>query len=167
MRSSAASRARMSIGEALAQLKTEFPDEDIKESKIRFLESEGLVEPERTPSGYRKYSEQDMERLRYILRAQREQYLPLKVIKEHLDAIDRGLEPPPGLVGPVVPRVVLDGDGLPVERVVRSGAQRPARLAPRAGQDGRDHRGAPRAARGLRPGEDAHRLPALRRRGAA
>jgi len=58
----------MSIGEALARLKTEFPDEDIKESKIRFLESEGLVEPERTPSGYRKYSEQDMERLRYILR---------------------------------------------------------------------------------------------------
>ncbi len=113
MRSSAASRARMSIGEALAQLKTEFPDEDIKESKIRFLESEGLVEPERTPSGYRKYSEQDMERLRYILRAQREQYLPLKVIKEHLDAIDRGLEPPAGLLGPVVPRVVLDGDGLP------------------------------------------------------
>ncbi len=94
MRSSAASRARMSIGEALAQLKTEFPDEDIKESKIRFLESEGLVEPERTPSGYRKYSEQDMERLRYILRAQREQYLPLKVIKEHLDAIDRGRDVP-------------------------------------------------------------------------
>ncbi len=104
----------MSIGEALAQLKSEFPDEDIKESKIRFLESEGLVEPERTPSGYRKYSDQDMQRLRYILRAQKEQYLPLKVIKEHLDAIDRGLEvnAGPGF-GPTVPRVVLAGDGLP------------------------------------------------------
>ncbi len=118
MASSAASqrsaRARMSIGEALAQLKSEFPDEDIKESKIRFLESEGLVEPERTPSGYRKYSEQDMARLRYILRAQREQYLPLKVIKEHLDAIDRGLEVRAGPdFGPSVPRVVLTGDGLP------------------------------------------------------
>jgi DNA-binding transcriptional MerR regulator len=104
----------MSIGEALAQLKSEFPDEDIKESKIRFLESEGLVEPERTPSGYRKYSDQDMERLRYILRAQKEQYLPLKVIKEHLDAIDRGLEVSPGPgFGPTVPRVILAGDGLP------------------------------------------------------
>jgi DNA-binding transcriptional MerR regulator len=114
MASSAASRARMSIGEALAQLKSEFPDEDIKESKIRFLESEGLVEPERTPSGYRKYSDQDMERLRYILRAQKEQYLPLKVIKEHLDAIDRGLEVSPGPgFGPTVPRVILAGDGLP------------------------------------------------------
>ncbi|MDQ6641106.1 MAG: MerR family transcriptional regulator, partial [Actinomycetota bacterium] len=114
MASSAASRARMSIGEALAQLKSEFPDENIKESKIRFLESEGLVEPERTPSGYRKYSDQDMQRLRYILRAQKEQYLPLKVIKDHLDAIDRGLEvnPAPGF-GPTVPRVVLAGDGLP------------------------------------------------------
>lgn len=104
----------MSIGEALAKLREEFPEEDIKESKIRFLESEGLVEPERTPSGYRKYSGQDMERLRYILRAQREQYLPLRVIKEHLDAIDRGLEPPGGTdLSPTVPRVVLTSQGLP------------------------------------------------------
>lgn len=86
--------ARKSIGQALAELTAEFPDEDIKESKLRFLEAEGLVEPERTPSGYRKYSTQDMERLRYIIRMQREHYLPLKVIKEHLDAMDRGHEPP-------------------------------------------------------------------------
>ncbi len=105
-----ASRARLSIGQALAQLREEFPDSDIKESKIRFLESEGLVEPERTPAGYRKYSEQDMERLRYILRAQKEHYLPLKVIGEHLDAMDRGLEVP-GMLG--APRVVLAPDGLP------------------------------------------------------
>ena len=95
--------ARKSIGQALADLSAEFPEEDIKESKLRFLESEGLVEPERTPSGYRKYSVEDMERLRYIIRAQREHYLPLKVIKEHLDAIDRGLEPPSLPGGPTVP----------------------------------------------------------------
>jgi DNA-binding transcriptional MerR regulator len=86
--------ARKSIGQALADLSAEFPEEDIKESKLRFLESEGLVEPERTPSGYRKYSVEDMERLRYIIRMQRDHYLPLKVIKEQLSAIDRGLEPP-------------------------------------------------------------------------
>lgn len=97
--------ARKSIGQALADLSAEFPEEDIKESKLRFLESEGLVEPERTPSGYRKYSVEDMERLRYIIRAQREHYLPLKVIKEHLDAIDRGLEPPALSSGPTVPAV--------------------------------------------------------------
>ena len=109
----AAAHARISIGEALAQLRSEFPDADIKESKIRFLESEGLVEPERTPSGYRKYSGRDMEKLRYILRAQREHYLPLRVIKEHLDAIDRGLEPPGGGLVPAAPRVVLAPDGTP------------------------------------------------------
>jgi DNA-binding transcriptional MerR regulator len=85
-------RSLMSIGEVLAALRPDFPDVTI--SKIRFLESEGLVEPARTPSGYRKFSHGDVERLRYVLSAQREQYLPLRVIKEYLDAIDRGLEPP-------------------------------------------------------------------------
>ena len=70
--------ARITIGQAVADLKAEFPDVDIKESKIRHLENEGLVEPERTPSGYRKYSVDDMEKLRYIIRAQREHYLPLQ-----------------------------------------------------------------------------------------
>ncbi|HEX7188257.1 MAG TPA: MerR family transcriptional regulator [Actinomycetes bacterium] len=82
----------MSIGEVLTQLRPEFADVTI--SKIRFLESEGLVEPARTPSGYRKFSHADVARLRYVLAAQRDHYLPLRVIREHLDAIDRGLEPP-------------------------------------------------------------------------
>jgi DNA-binding transcriptional MerR regulator len=111
--------ARKSIGQALAELTAEFPDEDIKESKLRFLEAEGLVEPERTPSGYRKYSTTDMERLRYIIRAQREQYLPLKVIREHLDAIDRGLEPPSPNGGPAVPASLL-GEGSAAVELLRS-----------------------------------------------
>ena len=77
-----ATRSYMSIGEVLVTLKTEFPDITI--SKIRFLEGEGLIDPERTPSGYRKFYEEDVERLRMILRLQRDEYLPLKVIKERL-----------------------------------------------------------------------------------
>jgi DNA-binding transcriptional MerR regulator len=111
--------ARKSISQALADLTAEFPDEVIKESKLRFLESEGLVEPERTPSGYRKYSVEDMERLRYIIRAQREHYLPLKVIREHLDAIDRGLEPPSLNGGPRVPAGAL-GDAVGTSDLLRS-----------------------------------------------
>ncbi|WTW92816.1 MerR family transcriptional regulator [Streptomycetaceae bacterium NBC_01309] len=84
-------RALVGIGEVMAMLRAEFPDVSI--SKIRFLEAEGLVEPQRTSSGYRKFGPSDVDRLRYVLRVQRDQYLPLKVIKDHLDAIDRGLEP--------------------------------------------------------------------------
>jgi DNA-binding transcriptional MerR regulator len=86
----------MTIGEVLGRLLGDFPDVTI--SKIRFLESEGLIEPERTPSGYRKFTHADLERLRFILSAQRDHYLPLRVIKERLDARDRGAEPsvPPG-----------------------------------------------------------------------
>jgi DNA-binding transcriptional MerR regulator len=84
-------RAYLSIGEVLSKLRGDFPDITI--SKIRFLESEGLIEPQRTPSGYRKFTSLDLERLRYVLIAQRDQYLPLKVIKENLEAMDRGLEP--------------------------------------------------------------------------
>lgn len=105
-------RDAMSIGEVLARLRAEFPDVTI--SKIRFLEAEGLIEPARAPSGYRKFSHADVERLRYVLAAQRDHYLPLRVIKEHLDAIDRGLEPPDLAVpGPRVPRAVADRDGFP------------------------------------------------------
>ena len=68
-------------------------------SKIRYLESEELVHPQRTPSGYRKFSAGDVARLRYVLAAQRDQYLPLRVIKEHLDALDRG-EQHPGAPAP-------------------------------------------------------------------
>lgn len=86
-------RAYLSIGEVLTKLRGDFPDITI--SKIRFLESEGLIEPQRTPSGYRKFTTIDLDRLRYVLLAQRDQYLPLKVIKENLDALDRGLQPAP------------------------------------------------------------------------
>ncbi|MFB3739101.1 MAG: MerR family transcriptional regulator [Candidatus Velamenicoccus archaeovorus] len=75
-------RNYQSIGEVLVSVKTEFPDITI--SKIRFLESEGLIQPERTPSGYRKFYDKDVERLKHILRMQRDEYLPLKVIKERL-----------------------------------------------------------------------------------
>jgi DNA-binding transcriptional MerR regulator len=104
----------MTIGEVLALLHADFPD--VKISKIRYLEDEGLVEPDRTPAGYRKYTHADLERLRYVLTVQRDHYLPLRVIKEHLAALDRGLEPPalPG-GGPRAPRLVggptADGEG--------------------------------------------------------
>ncbi|MFI2205163.1 MerR family transcriptional regulator [Streptomyces sp. NPDC020192] len=78
----------MSIGTVLNVLRDEFPEVTI--SKIRFLESEGLIEPQRTPSGYRKFSAGDVERLAHVLRMQRDHYLPLKVIREHLDAMERG-----------------------------------------------------------------------------
>ncbi|MFD3557555.1 MerR family transcriptional regulator [Streptomyces goshikiensis] len=78
----------VSIGTVLTTLRDEFPDVTI--SKIRFLEAEGLVEPRRTPSGYRKFSTDDVERLARILRLQRDHYLPLKVIREQLDALARG-----------------------------------------------------------------------------
>lgn len=109
-----ATSARMSIGEVLERLRPEFPDVSI--SKIRYLESEGLVEPDRTASGYRKFSPDDVERLRYILTAQRENYYPLKVIRAHLEAMDRGLQPPPAagpdeaVPRPRAPQVVLAHD---------------------------------------------------------
>lgn len=89
----------MSIGEVLSALRKEFPD--ISVSKIRFLESEGLLEPERTPAGYRKFSGNDVERLRAILRLQRDSFLPLKVIRKRLaDADARGEAPSAILVEP-------------------------------------------------------------------
>ncbi|HEX6682093.1 MAG TPA: MerR family transcriptional regulator [Candidatus Limnocylindrales bacterium] len=89
--STARDTALLSIGEVLAQLRAEFPDTTI--SKLRFLETEGLVQPQRTPSGYRKYSREDVARLRYVLAAQRDQYLPLRVIRQQLD--DGAHIPPP------------------------------------------------------------------------
>ena len=86
----AGTRNYQSIGEVLVAVKTEFPDITI--SKIRFLESEGLITPERTPSGYRKFYVDDVDRLKSILRMQRDEYLPLKVIKERLVQSDAGDE---------------------------------------------------------------------------
>jgi DNA-binding transcriptional MerR regulator len=92
------------IGEVLNRLKDEF--DDITISKIRFLEAEGLISPDRTESGYRKFTGADIDRLRYVLRAQRDRYLPLKVIRDELDRVDAGLPldepaptPDPGLIG--------------------------------------------------------------------
>lgn len=82
----------LSIGQVLERLRPEFPDASI--SKIRFLEAEGLVTPARRESGYRAFSPRDVERLRYILTAQRDRFWPLRVIRESLDALDRGLQPP-------------------------------------------------------------------------
>ncbi|MEV1069096.1 MerR family transcriptional regulator [Streptomyces sp. NPDC050263] len=93
----AADGGPMSIGTVLNALRDEFPEVTI--SKIRFLESEGLIEPQRTPSGYRKFSAQDVERLGHVLRMQRDHYLPLKVIREHLDAMERGEAAPLPTVG--------------------------------------------------------------------
>ena len=79
------------IGQVLELIRPEFPD--ISVSKVRYLESEGLISPERDqPSGYRRFSQTDVDRLLFVLRAQRDRYLPLKVIREQLDAMDRGEE---------------------------------------------------------------------------
>ena len=102
----------MNIGQVLEVLRPDFRDLSIP--KIRFLEEQGLVSPERTPAGYRKYSRADVERLRYVLVLQRDHHQPHKRIAEILDAIDRGLEPPPLVsLTPSVPEVALSADGMP------------------------------------------------------
>jgi DNA-binding transcriptional MerR regulator len=95
------------IGEVLNRLKDEF--DDITISKIRFLEAEGLINPDRTESGYRKFTGPDVDRLRYVLRAQRDRYLPLKVIKDELERLDAGL--PPAV--PTEPAIAPTQDQLP------------------------------------------------------
>ena len=99
-------RAYFGIGEVLAQLRAEFPDVSV--SKIRFLETEGLIQPARSPSGYRKFAMADVDRLRYILTAQRDRYLPLRVIKDQLDA---------GPTAPLARRELLEATGLDEERL--------------------------------------------------
>ena len=106
---------RLTIGEVLAVLRDDFPDVTI--SKIRYLESEDLVHPQRTPSGYRKFSTSDVARLRYVLSAQRDRYLPLKVIKEHLAALDRG-DPVPAGAGTAAAGTAA-GSGSPRSRASR------------------------------------------------
>ncbi|MGI8761270.1 MAG: transcriptional regulator FtsR [Jatrophihabitantaceae bacterium] len=100
------SAGTLTIGDVLGQLQAEFPD--LRISKIRFLEDQGLVRPERTASGYRKFCAADVSRLRYVLGQQKDHYLPLKVIKDQLDAIDRGLVPSGTTSGgPRVPHVMI------------------------------------------------------------
>lgn len=81
----------LTIGQVLAILNSDFPD--LSPSKLRFLEEQGLIEPQRTPAGYRKFSEQDVARTRVILELQRDQYLPLRVIREYLEQLDQGKAP--------------------------------------------------------------------------
>ncbi|GIF47443.1 MerR-like DNA binding protein [Asanoa ferruginea] len=117
---------RMSIGEVLAELRPEFPDTTI--SKLRFLEAEGLVEPQRTPAGYRKYSWRDVDRLRFVLTAQRDRYLPLRVIRAELEAWERGDDVAPRR--PVLVAVSDEPAAPPADALVRR-----AELVERTGID--------------------------------
>ena len=103
--------SRLGIGKVLDELRTEFPDLTI--TKIRYLESEGLLDPERTSSGYRKFSFGDVERLRFILRQQRDKFWPLGHIRQVLDDMDRGDVPDTEQPGTRVPHLSLAEDGLP------------------------------------------------------
>ncbi|WP_022880617.1 transcriptional regulator FtsR [Gryllotalpicola ginsengisoli] len=96
----------LSIGQVLAKLTPDFPD--LTPSKLRFLEEQGLVSPSRTPSGYRKFSPKDLERVQLVLTMQRDHYLPLKVIRDHLADLDAGLSPmlPGGKVAPARPSML-------------------------------------------------------------
>ncbi len=119
-------RSYLSIGDVLSLLRQEFPDVTI--SKIRFLESQGLVNPERTPSGYRKFYEHDIDRLKWVLRQQREHFLPLKVIKDRLDG--------------AVTSAPLTGAGAPTSR----GASRTSATVEGVAPSGKAHTPPPGAA---------------------
>jgi len=106
--------SRLSIGKVLEELRPEFPNLSI--SKIRYLQGQGLLEPERTPSGYRKFSYRDVERLRFILHAQDEKFWPLSHIRQVLDDMDRGVAPDIEITGHArVPHLMLAEDGLPTD----------------------------------------------------
>ncbi len=121
-----AARQSLTIGAVLATVQQDFPDVTI--SKIRFLESEGLLTPARTGSGYRSYDAGDVERLRYILTAQRDHFWPLKVIRDALDAMDRGLTAGPGsgsgMPRPKVPAPAPDPQVPPAAALVESSGLR-------------------------------------------
>ncbi|MEX1218595.1 MAG: MerR family transcriptional regulator [Acidimicrobiales bacterium] len=111
-----------SIGEVLSSLQSDYPDITI--SKIRFLESQGLINPERTPSGYRKFHEEDIQRLRWILGQQRDHFLPLKVIKERLATGDFSDGPPEG----VLPFERTNGSGSIITEAAGQSATRPVEV---------------------------------------
>ncbi len=130
------STGTMSIGEVLAVLKPEFAD--ITVSKIRFLEGAGLVQPDRSASGYRKFSDDDVARLRFVLRAQRDQYLPLRVIRQRLADLEQvgGLHakggPAAGEASGAAPAQAAPGRATVPGAAVQPGAQQDQ--APGAGQ---------------------------------
>ena len=173
-------RAYLSIGDVLTLLREEFPDVTI--SKIRFLESQGLVNPERSPSGYRKFYEQDVERLRWVLRQQREHFLPLKVIRDRLaqeDGAPAEESDPPASIAALL-RPAAAGTGAPPmptgERIERENGVEPAArlvaLAPDRRRRGLAVPARRAAAAGARPpGDDiapsrCDRRARFRRRGA-
>ncbi|MBF5082848.1 MerR family transcriptional regulator [Quadrisphaera sp. INWT6] len=150
----------LTIGELLSRLAPEFPD--VSHSKVRFLEDRGLVSPQRTPSGYRKFAPADVERLRAVLTLQRDQYLPLRVIRAHLDAQDAGLEvpadpapaaaPPPPPAQPLQPVQPASQDPSEPVAVTRAEALEAAGGATGLLEALEDH--------GLLPRESAGRYPA-------
>lgn len=119
-----AARNHRSIGEVLALLQSEFDDVTI--SKIRFLEAQGLIEPERTPSGYRRFYELDVLRLRWVLLQQRDNFLPLRVIKERLDALAETELKAEVAAGPREPRPLV----LPEPRLFERTDDVPATVTP-------------------------------------
>jgi DNA-binding transcriptional MerR regulator len=132
-------RPYLGIGEVLAKLRGEFPD--ISVSKIRFLESAGLIAPARAPSGYRKFGVDDVERLRYILTVQRDQYLPLRVIKERLPGPAEPLPAPPVPAAPDTaspPSTVPSGTGPPATAPPSTGRPAGPVLAGRPGMTRRE-----------------------------
>ncbi len=128
-------RAYLSIGDVLSLLREEFPDVTI--SKIRFLESQGLVNPERSPSGYRKFYEQDVERLRWVLRQQRENFLPLKVIRDRLAQDQRGL--PESEAKSEAPSSASEIEELPVAAMIGASAVAPISGTPTAAETATGH----------------------------
>ena len=112
--------ARLGIGQVIAELSEEFPD--ISLSRIRYYNEQGLIEPERTQSGYRKFSYADVERLRYILRMQKDRYWPLSHIRQVLDQMDQGDVPETEMLATLrVPQVALSADGLPTQQSITEG----------------------------------------------
>lgn len=121
------SQVLLSIGQVLSRLTPEFPD--LTPSKLRFLEERGLVHPARTESGYRKFSQQDVDRLRLVLTMQRDRYLPLGVIKSYLAEIDAGLSPIlPGSVDVVGASMLPSGRRLTRDELIREAGATPMLL---------------------------------------
>lgn len=117
----------LSIGQVLARFRPEFPD--LTPSKLRFLEERQLISPARTESGYRKFSSNDMDRLRFVLTMQREHYLPLKVIRGYLDELDAGLKPDlPGAVTGPIPTILPEQRKYRREELVREANATPQLL---------------------------------------
>jgi DNA-binding transcriptional MerR regulator len=129
------SAERLTIGKVLTELSGDFPD--VSASKIRYLEAEGLITPHRTASGYRTFSPSDVQRLRYILSAQRDRFWPLKVIGEALDALDRGL------TDPDEPRVAPEG-ALAADGTDHPGGPSPVPATPGTSRPGRPRPPSPR-----------------------